>query len=259
MFDIREVDLHKLNSLTKYPSIFTYHALGDKGVLRDEVRIPFAGRMIGSEKVDGTNTRIICCPDGSVLLGSREDLLWERRDLIGNSAMGIVELLKETVNRLAPVICEPDQIAVYYVELYGRNIGAGAKNYSRTGNAGFRLFDAMFIENFGELLAWPADKLALWRDQGGQPFVHHDRLQDLAMRLGLQPVPALFDLDATQLPTDLPGMYEFLVSFGQTRCPLDDEAQGVPEGIVVRSPDRARIAKIRREDYERTLKRRPKK
>ena len=36
MFDIRAVDLDKLNSLTKYPSIPTYHKIGDKGILQEE-------------------------------------------------------------------------------------------------------------------------------------------------------------------------------------------------------------------------------
>jgi hypothetical protein len=70
--------------MTKYPSIPTYHALGDKGVLLDTVQIPFEGRIIGAEKVDGTNARLIICPDQNVLVGSRQDRLWERRDLIGN-------------------------------------------------------------------------------------------------------------------------------------------------------------------------------
>ena len=74
-FDIRRTDLGKLNSLTKYPSILTYHALGDKGALRDAVQVPFAGRVLGDEKVDGTNTRLVFCPDGGVVVGSREDLL----------------------------------------------------------------------------------------------------------------------------------------------------------------------------------------
>ena len=56
-FDIRRVDLGKLNSMTKYPSILTYHNLGDKGILQETVQIPFEGRVIGTEKVDGTNTR----------------------------------------------------------------------------------------------------------------------------------------------------------------------------------------------------------
>lgn len=69
-FDVRRVDLAKLNSMTKYPSILTYHALGDKGVLQDAVQIPFSGRIVGTEKVDGTNTRLIFCPDGAVIVGT---------------------------------------------------------------------------------------------------------------------------------------------------------------------------------------------
>jgi hypothetical protein len=81
-FDIRQIDLGKLNSMTKYPWTLTYHALGDKGVLQEAVQIPFEGRTIGTENVDGTNARLIFCPDQSVLVGNREDLLWERCDLI---------------------------------------------------------------------------------------------------------------------------------------------------------------------------------
>ena len=44
-FDIRQVDLNKLNSMTKYPSILTYHTLGDKGVLQEAVQVRFAGRV----------------------------------------------------------------------------------------------------------------------------------------------------------------------------------------------------------------------
>jgi hypothetical protein len=101
--------------------------------------------------VDGTNARLIFCPDQSVLVGSREDLLWERRDLIGNPAMGIVDAVKETVQRLVAPLCRSGRIAVYFVEVFGRSIGSGAKNYTKTGKAGFRLFDVVFIENFDEL------------------------------------------------------------------------------------------------------------
>src|ERR1051326_1446206 len=111
-FDFRRVDLAKLNSLTKYPSILTYHALGDKGILKEAVQFPFEGRVIGTEKVDGTNSRLIFCPDQSVLVGSREDLLWERRDLIGNPAMGIVEAVKELVQAVYPKVGAPNAVTI---------------------------------------------------------------------------------------------------------------------------------------------------
>jgi hypothetical protein len=257
-FDIRQVDLSKLNSMTKYPSILTYHTLGDKGMLQETVQIPFEGRLIGTEKVGGTNTRLIFCPDQSIVVGSREDLLWERRDSIGNPAMGILDAVKETVHRLVEILCRPGRIALYFVEVFGRNIGGVAKNYTKTGKVSFRLFDVVFIENFDELFDWPADKIAHWRANGGQRYVDADEIVKLAGEVGFQTVPALFDTSAAQLPTDLEETYRFLLTFSSSECKLDEEANGVPEGVVVRSPDRSRIAKLRREDYERTLKRRKK-
>jgi hypothetical protein len=257
-FDIRQVDLGKLNSMTKYPSILTYHALGDKGVLMDTVQIPFEGRIIGTEKVDGTNARLIFCPDQSVLVGSREDLLWERQDLIGNPAMGIVEAVKETVHRLFEALSRPSRIAVYFVEVFGRNIGGGAKNYTKTGKVSFRLFDVIFIDNFDEMFGWPAARIAHWRDNGGQRYVDADEIVKLATEIGFQTVPPSLDTDAAQLPTDIDETYRYLLQFQHSRCKLDEDANGEPEGIVIRSPDRSRIAKLRREDYERTLRRRKK-
>jgi hypothetical protein len=68
----------------------------------------------------------------------------------------------------------------------------------------------------------------------------------------------LFDQDASALPTELEATYQFLLGHEWTRCKLDAAAAGMAEGIVIRTPDRSSIAKIRREDYERTLKRRKK-
>jgi hypothetical protein len=155
-------------------------------------------------------------------------------------------------------LCSPERIAVYYLEVYGKNIGGGARNYTKQGKVAFRLIDVVFINNFEELLAWPADHIARWRDNGGQQYVEATRLAELAKEAGFEPVPALFDLDAAQLPTSLESTHRFLLSFERSLCTLDDGAEGVPEGVVVRSPDRKSIAKIRREDYERTLKRRKK-
>src|ERR1019366_1486976 len=164
-----------------------------KATEQDAVQIPFEGRIIGTEKVDGTNARLIFCPGQSVLVGSREDLLWERRDLIGNQAMGIVEAVKETVQRLVEALSRPGQIAVYFVEVYGRSIGGGAKNYTKVGKIGFRLFDVVLIDDFDEMFGWPADRIAHWRDNGGQKYVNADEIVKIAGEIGFQPVPALFD------------------------------------------------------------------
>ncbi|WP_236142941.1 RNA ligase family protein [Nostoc sp. CMAA1605] len=98
-FSLRSCDLNKLNSLTKYPSIPTYHALGEKGKLLEET-VTFDGEVILTEKVDGTNSRIILLPDGNYVLGSREELLFAKGDLIGNPALGIVNSLKGVADLL---------------------------------------------------------------------------------------------------------------------------------------------------------------
>lgn len=63
-FNVRNVDLSKLNSATKYPSILTYHVIGAKGILQDDVLtyFPAATTLIGTEKIDGTNARMIFMP-----------------------------------------------------------------------------------------------------------------------------------------------------------------------------------------------------
>jgi hypothetical protein len=255
-FDIRRTDLDKLNSLTKYPSILTYHTLGDKGALQEAVQVPFAGRVLGTEKVDGTNARLVFGPDGSAVVGSREDLLWERRDLIGNPAMGIVAAVRDVVQGVYERACQPGPIAVYYIEVYGRNVGGAARQYTAEGRVGFRLFDAVLVDDYEERLGWPAERIARWREQGGQRFLDADRLAESAREVGFEPVPALFDHDASALPIGLEEAYLFLLGLGPSRCRLDEAAGGVPEGVVVRTPDRSCIAKLRREDYERTLRRR---
>jgi len=76
MFQIRNADLRKLNSLTRYPSIPTDHVMGEKGRLTDELSEDFSGEPVyATEKVDGTNSRIVFTPDGSYLIGSREEFL----------------------------------------------------------------------------------------------------------------------------------------------------------------------------------------
>ena len=90
MTKTRSLDLRKLNSATKYPSIPTYHSLGERGRLLDQCIDLAEQDLVATEKVDGTNSRIIILPDGMYLIGSREELLHAKGDLIHNPAQGIV-------------------------------------------------------------------------------------------------------------------------------------------------------------------------
>jgi hypothetical protein len=253
--NIRTADLAKLNSLTKYPSIPTYHTLDPKNGGLMEEAIHFDGTVIGTEKVDGTNSRVICLPDGSYLLGSREELLYAKGDLIGNPALGIANALKETAERLC--VGERTEITVYYFEVFGGKVTAASKQYTSEQRVSFRLFDVARLGDWEELLAQSAHQIAAWRDGGGQTFVDEASLEQIAAQYELALTPRLFAISASELPRGIVETAAFLrLHLAETQCRMDQKAGGKPEGIVLRSPDRSTIAKARFEDYERTLKRR---
>jgi hypothetical protein len=254
-FSVRTADLRALNSLTKYPSIPTYHALDPQTGGLGSPTVEFTGPVLGTEKVDGSNARMILLPDGTYLLGSREELLYAQGDLIGNPAQGIVAALKPVAESLTPVT---DEIRVFYVELYGGNVGAAAKQYtSDSTHYGWRLFDVLSISDYAEHLAWSGERIATWRKGGSQPFLDEDDLAAAAGEAGLELTPRLFTMDAAELPTDLDKTNAFLAEWSpSTRVALDASAGQASEGIVLRTPDRSVIAKARFQDYARTFKRR---
>lgn len=255
--DLRTTNLRALNSLTKYPSIPTYHQLDPRnGSLLEEVTV-FTGEVIGTEKVDGTNARIVLLPDGTYVLGSRENLLYASGDLIGDPAQGIVENLREVADGLSPLHASVNAAVVFYLELYGGKIGGQSKQYTTHSTVGWRLFDVAYVKNLDERLAWPAERISGWRDNGGQEFAPEWDLEAEARTTGLELTPRLFTVPAAALPTDVEATHGMLgLHLPQTRVALDDSGKGQSEGIVLRAPDRSVIAKARFQDYERTLKRR---
>jgi len=65
MIDLRKIDLDLLNSMTKYPSIPTYHTLNPKDGCLEEPAIEFpCGTVYAAEKLDGANSRVILMPGG---------------------------------------------------------------------------------------------------------------------------------------------------------------------------------------------------
>jgi hypothetical protein len=251
---MRGMDLRALNSLTKYPSIPTYHLLDPRnGGLQDEA-VVFSGPVVGTEKVDGTNARMILTPDGDWFLGSREELLHAKGDRIFNPSQGIVAALKPVVEALPPVT----DLRVFYVELYGGKVGAAAKQYTTDPTRyGWRLFDVLALPDPAEQLGWPTERISAWREGGGQTFLPEDDLTAAAGEAGLGLTPRLFTVDGAELPTDLEKTSEWLTEqLPRTLVPLDAEAPAGAEGIVLRSTDRGVIAKARFQDYARTLKRR---
>lgn len=247
--------LRKLNSATQYPSIKTYHAIGEKGRLLELANVDFNGEMPEvTEKIDGVNARIIISPLGEeIIVGSRTELLHYVGDVIYNPAEGIVETLFPHGRQEGHSIpCNTSNIMVVYGEVYGAAVSTpGRKQYTSCGKTGFRVFDIAQIPS--TILDSPIEQIAAWRDSGGQGFEDSLSLEQLvAMGTGWQLVPSLTPW--AWLPMSVEFTYNWLkytISTSQVR--LDPDAPGQPEGVIVRTRYRSRIAKLRFEDYERTL------
>lgn len=255
MIDLRSVDLRKVNSLTKYPSIPTHHALDPKnGGLLEEPTV-YDGTVIGTEKVDGTNGRIILLPGGGWLIGSREDLLTASGDIVHNPALGIVDALRPVADKAATIGAgDFGEILVFFLEVYGSKQLPAWKHYG-SGKPAYRLFDVASIP--GDMLSWEIERIASWRQGGGQEFASEWVLADLAKLVGVDVTPRLFEIDAADLPASIDGMRAFMEAYRTTQVATSGEP-GLNEGIVLRSANRRVISKARFQDYDRTLKRRQK-
>lgn len=252
----------ELNTATKYPSIETYHVLGERGMLTEDLG-PFAGidpdeTVYVTEKVDGTNGRIVLLPGEDYFIGSREELLYAKGDRVKTPNLGIIPELWPVAEQIVKIGgCPADKIMVLYFEVYGGKIGGQAKQYSRKGTVGHRLFDVALIDL--DTLELDRAHISSWRDAGRQPFLSVNELGSLAMSYGLETVPYLTEWTGSVLPETVEEMSEALQeNISETFVGLDGVTDwtGKPEGLVLRTPDRSRIAKARFQDYERTLKRR---
>ncbi|WP_437477398.1 RNA ligase family protein [Sorangium sp. So ce1014] len=254
--NLRDIDLKKLNSITKYPSIPTYHAMGDGGRLTEERQVGFEGEVYLSEKVDGTNSRLIVSSDGDYIIGSREELLHARGDRIWNPSMGIVDAVRPVAERFFQSGRWTSAVMVLFMETYGRNVGGNAKQYTGMKTVSVRLFDVIVFDGeLEEMARRSPEEIAAWRENGGQPFVGSELTAAHAEGLGIEPTPRLGTVTAQEIPMSIQDTAAWLASkLDRTRCALDDGAGGAPEGIIARSADRSRIAKLRFEDYRRTLK-----
>ena len=247
----RSLDLDRLNSLTKYPSILTLHMLGDEGKLKDELNFEPSADVLVTEKIDGTNTRIIFTPDNMYLVGSREHLLHASGDLIHNPALGIVDSVRSIAERIHQNLeRQRGVITVVFLETYGGKTTPAARNYTSDQSFGHRVFDVAMID-CGCLSMEPSE-ISSWREQGSQPYLEESELQAFVKTHALELTKRL---QAPLLPTGHEEVLSWLEEvIPETCAALDPSAGKTPEGVVVRTPDRSRIAKVRFADYRRTLK-----
>jgi hypothetical protein len=253
---VRDYGKDKVNTLTKYPSILTLHKLGERGRLLDELTTPIEGeKMYATEKIDGTNTRILIWGD-EYIVGARENLLHYKGDLFFDPSQGIVDTLKqfELSNWQMP-IWTPN-LTVIYGEVYGGRVTGNSKWYGQDKTA-FRVFDVVQLDDVDEILQMPIEKISLWREYEtprgmvyGQKFMTVQEMKWFCR--GLELVPEVeFDLGDMQHQTILDNLKK---SVPETKAALSPKALKKTEGVVLRNQDRTKIVKVRFEDYERTLK-----
>ena len=254
--NLKDMDLRKLNSITKYPSIPTYHKIGEKGVLEDEVVSFGSDKIILTEKVDGTNTRVICW-NGEIVIGSREELLYRIGDLIYSPCLDIVKTVLDNldIDSLKKI---KDCLFTFYFETYGGKIGKASKNYTGLGQTDIMLLDVSFVNKhdlINKFLPMPLLEISEWRENGGQMFFEEDLLRPIARYYGINLVPRLGEIK--HLPLSHEDVYSLLNGLlPETLCAIDEVERGQAEGIVFRTEDRGIIAKARFEDYRRTLMKR---
>ena len=248
------LNLNLLNTLTKYPSIPTYHPLDPKwgGLLEKPPAVN--GPVTLTEKVDGTNARVICTQDGQYIIASRGELLHGRGDLIANPALGIVGTVRAFAER-AVGRSLPAPLTVFYGEVYGGKVTAASKQYTGERRLGFRLFDIQVVADPERALSMSIEDTSKWRESGGPTFLDEENLQRHAEALEVALTPRVGSVEV--LPIGLEEAFAFLQArMGRTLCALDDAGLGAPEGLVVRTSDRSQIAKMRFADYRRTFKQR---
>ena len=243
------------NSMTKYPSILTYHSLGDKGGVVDTLNFDASSLsenelLYATEKIDGTNSRIVFWRDDYVI-GSREDLLYAKGDRIVNNTMSIVKTVRPVAERILPYVNSHDQLVVVYGETYGKGINSG-REYTKQDTTHFRVFDIVIQSNVEEILQMDRGAISSWREHDGQAFVPNSQRMELPFAKHLEFVPHTETIEAGQMPTRLVDTFEWLQRFAVTRAGIDH--QGHAEGVVIRNDTRSFIRKIRFEDYEKAKK-----
>lgn len=256
--DVKE--RNKLNSLTKYPSILTLHKLGDRGTLLNELTDPSITKndtFYATEKIDGTNVRIIIHRD-EFILGSRENLLHYSKDTLYDPAQGIVDAIKS----LKSVIPYTNGLMVIYGELYGGNVTSHSNWYGKSA-VGFRVFDICDYD-FGNvdwitmLLQMEQSQISHWREHEengilkyGQPFMNLN--DEYKSKFQFEFVPSVKSIVIDPTVSHLDIMTQMKMNLPETKCKLTENALGACEGIVIRASDRSKIYKLRFEDYQKTL------
>lgn len=246
--------MKKLISLTKYPSILTYHEMGNKGILQDSLTEQKSFRNCQkcyiTEKIDGANSSIIVL-NGDYLIGTREEIVYAKGDRI---CKNIANTVRPYAEKIASNIEHDNCMYIAYGETYGGKIGKSSNQYTCDETTHFRLFDVVSVseDSIISLLQKPISDISYWREHEGQEFYSVEKMKQFAERYCIDIVPYLEVKNGKDIPTSLKDTYEWLSSCRFTKASIN--SHGNSEGFVIRTFGREFIRKARIEDYERTIR-----
>lgn len=271
--------MDKINSITAYPSIPTLFKLGPKGdTYFPELNIEFGEEeyVFKTEKVDGTNIRVVFLPNqGGIVIGTRDDLLLLNGDTIldQNYQFSFLARYRGEIDHLVAELvsyCKtiPDTLTVVYVEMYGGEIGAGCKNYTQDKNCvGFSIFDIADIDlsTYDNLIRLTTCQISGWRKRVGPKWRTMRELRYIRDYIVNTPFVQVVggccwhEWKKTYLGQSSKNILENCYSelrrtINVSHAKLHPSGLDTPEGLVLRNEDRSKIAKIRFETLEKTFR-----
>ena len=268
---IKYYGIDKVNSITEYPSILTYHKLGDKGTLLNELynenRFNKNEELEVTEKIDGTNMRLIIS-NSDYFIGTRSKIVYAKGDrIINDPAVEVV--LKDCKYLIDSFIGDrliDNNIYVIYGEVYGYNICDGSKVYCSVNNSEHRKFRVFDVKAFPclkleEILDRSIEDVSRYKDSSKDYWYDYDMLDAFCEQFQLERTPVRMRLNESELPTDLDETYKWMLdNFNESLAVIGSPVEGKDynvrfgksEGVVIRNKERTVISKLRFEDYERT-------
>ena len=270
---VKHYGVDKINSLTEYPSILTYHKLGDKGSLLNELyeenRFKKDDILEITEKIDGTNMRLILTND-DYLVATRSKIIHAKNDrIITDPNVNVVVdscdyLIKTFANDTTS-----DCVLIVFGEAYGYNICEGSNVYCSIDNITsrkFRVFDVRCIPciEFEKLLEKDIQDISRWKSYSNEYWYDYNVLDAFCEQFQLERTPVLTRINEKDLPTGFDATYKWMKQFSNSQAVIgipDDEVDyspkfGKSEGVVIRNLDRSVVSKLRFEDCERTIRKR---
>lgn len=265
--------IDKVNSLTEYPSILTYHKLGDKGGLLNELyednRFGKNELLEVTEKVDGTNMRLILTNE-DYLVATRSNIVYAQDDRIINEKA--VKPVLDECDYLIKTMQKDrmnDSVLVVFGEVYGNSICNGSKVYCSEdipSSRKFRVFDVREFPciDFENILEKDLQDISRFKSNSNQYWYDYDMLDAFCYEYQLERTPVLCRINEMILPTDIDETYKWMQEYKDSNSIIGvkqdgkvyNQNFGKAEGVVIRNKDRSVISKLRFEDYERTFKRR---